>query len=62
MTPEQRQQLFVDEYNKLVAKYGYQIDAIIHTSQHGKLMQMLPQLAVVAVDDWSEDKSEITIS
>ena len=60
MTPEQRQQLFVDEYNELVAKYGYQIDAIIYTSQHGKLMQILPQLAVVAVDDWSEDKSEAT--
>ena len=43
---------FVEAYNKLVAEYGHQLQAVAQPEQMGVIVQVRPQLIVVPVEGW----------
>lgn len=48
------EQEFVDEYNKLVKRYGYQCVAILQPRMLGSVLQVETVLSVAKVDGWKE--------
>lgn len=62
MNEQERQQIFVDEYNALVQRYGFTFGAQVKPEQLGMVIQVRPELVLLAVEGWKSPEEENTDS
>ena len=52
MTPEERQQKYLQAQEELSKLYGFQLKAVVVARMLGEVLQAEPQLSLVPVEGW----------
>ncbi len=53
MTPEQREQAFLQDMKVAAERYGVRVEAVSVAEQLGPAIQVRSQLVVTAIPDWT---------